>query len=147
MFVCKKELLHSGRVPGGPFSSSYWRHRESLIHWSSDPGAGRTPRCFHAYYFHPHCGKSPAHTHFARLPGVGATDRRGNADNIKNKGKKRENKHTLFPVWICFLLWRDFKEVRWFVLLGILDTCTGEKGDTYSTLQSCESSFPWSFFF
>uniref|UniRef100_A0AAQ5Z424 VWFA and cache domain-containing protein 1 n=1 Tax=Amphiprion ocellaris TaxID=80972 RepID=A0AAQ5Z424_AMPOC len=47
-----------------------------------DPGAGRTPRCFHASHFHPHCGESPALTHFARLPGVGATGRRGNTDNV-----------------------------------------------------------------
>lgn len=136
VFIYKTGLFHIGGV-------LFHGATEGIAKaWSSDPGAGRTPRCFHAYYFHPLCGDSPAHTHFARLPGVGATDRRGNTDNVR--GKKRKNKHIPCPAWICFLLWRDFKEVQWFVSLGILETCTGEKGHTYSTLQSCKSSFPWS---
>lgn len=42
---------------------------------------------------------------------------------------------------------RDFKELHCFSLLEMVETCAGEKGLAYFTLQSCKSSSPWSFSF
>lgn len=38
---------------------------------------------FHASsHFHPHCGESPAHTHSARIAGVGLSGLRRSTDNF-----------------------------------------------------------------